>query len=297
MKTWKKRLFALLLVLTVSVAALCPAALAVVRLPSLPASQCVVDDAGVLSQSTFTYFDELNGQLQANCSGATVALLTVQYTGSASTEEYAVEAFNTWGVGSTSENNGVLILLVMESPYYADGDYYVTYGDGFRNTTLAKQVSQIAQSTMEDYFVARNYDAAAQACAGEVADIIAGIYGVSLSGGAAPQPSDSGDGIYVVIGIVLAILLIAFFCILQSVGAGWRRGPFVWFFGPRRRYYHRSYYEPRPPRRGPSPPPRRDPPHGGSSGGFGGDFGGGHSGGFGGMGGGSSHGGGGGRGR
>ena len=40
------------------------------------------------------------------------------------------------GISSSSQNNGVLILLVMESAQYADGDYYLTYGDGFRNTCL-----------------------------------------------------------------------------------------------------------------------------------------------------------------
>ena len=46
---------------------------------------------------------------------------------------------------------------------YADGDYYLTYGDGFRNTTLAKQSSAIAQ-TMEDQFAAKDYDGAVTTC-------------------------------------------------------------------------------------------------------------------------------------
>ena len=75
----------------------------------------------------------------------------MDYTGSLSTEDYATEAFNTWGLGSSSKNNGVLILLVMQSQQYDDGDYYVTLGTGFRNTTLEKQASALAQ-TMEDSF-------------------------------------------------------------------------------------------------------------------------------------------------
>lgn len=297
MKTWKKRVCALVLTLTLGIALLCPMALAASVLPNLPSGQCVVDDAGVLSQSTFRYFDELNGQLQASCSGATIALLTVQYTGSASAEQYAGDALNAWGVGSSSENNGVLILLVMESPLYADGDYYITYGDKFRNTTLAKQVSQVAQSAMEDSFAAGDYDAAATACAKALAGMIADIYGVSLEGGAA-QPAGSDSDFYVGVAVVLVILLLAFFSLGGPI-FGWRWGPFGWFGG---------YYRPRPPRRPPPPPPPRGPSGGsfggGRSGGSfgggsfgGGSFGGGHSGGFGGMGGGMGHGGGGGRGR
>ena len=259
-------------------------------------------------------------------------MLTVDYTGSVSTEDYALQAFNAWGIGSSANNNGVLILLVMETPEYADGDYYLTYGDGFRNTTLASQASTIAQ-TMEDDFVMQDYDNAVKTCAQNVADTIAGIYGVSLSGGSY-GPSDSYeptgedianavlDQIYTF--LAYAIVIFALFCMfVLPVGhaAGWYWGPFGWFgwrhrrgprpprppmddFGPG--YYDRrgprgprGPRPPQPPRGGPRPP---QPPRGGGFGGMGGGSsfgGGGRSGGsfgggsFGGMGGGSSHGGGG----
>lgn len=181
MKNFAKRISALVLAVVVSAAVLCPAAFAA-QLPSLPKDQCVVDGAGVLSSSTVQTITELNAQLESSCSGAQIGVLTVEYTGNDSTEDYATQAFNAWGIGSSSNNNGVLILLVMESAQYADGDYYLTYGDGFRNTTLAKQASAIAQ-TMEDQFAAKNYDGAVTTCARNVANTIADIYGVSLSGG------------------------------------------------------------------------------------------------------------------
>ena len=181
MKNIARKLSALLLVFVVSMAALCPAFAATASLPSLPSGQCVVDDANVLSSSTVQAIQDLNTQLDASCKGAQIGVLTVDYTGSVSTEDYAVEAANTWGLGSSSENNGVLILLVMQSPEYADGDYYLTYGDGFRNTTLASQASAIAQ-TMEDDFASQNYDGAVTTCARNVANTIADLYGVSLSG-------------------------------------------------------------------------------------------------------------------
>ena len=182
MKRFASRLCAVLLVLTVGVTALVPAAFAAkAQLPSLPSDQCVVDDANVLSDSTTTTIENLNAQLTEQCSGAQIGVLTVEYTGSVSTEDYAVQAANAWGLGSSSNNNGVLILLVMQSQQYADGDYYLATGDGFRNTTLEKQASAIAQ-TMEDSFAAGDYDAAVTTCAQNVASTIADIYGVTLSG-------------------------------------------------------------------------------------------------------------------
>ena len=290
MKNLAKRISALVLALVVGTAVLCPAALAAASLPDLPKDQCVVDDAGVLSSTTVQTITDLNAQLQANCKGATIGVLTVDYTGSCTTEEYALQAANAWGIGSASENNGVLILLVMESPLYDDGDYYVTYGDGFRNTTLESQASAIAQ-TMEDDFVRKDYDSAVVTCANNVAETIAEIYGVSLSGGSyndgyydggyaepVDEPTTFGD---VVLGIVmlfitLLLLLIIVTAVLRIFVApigyamGFRRGFFAWG-AP---HYHRPTPPPPPgpgPGFGPGPgmggprPPRNDRPRGGSS--------------------------------
>lgn len=329
MKNFAKRVSALVLALVVGAAALCPAALAAASLPDLPKDECVVDDANILSDSTTQTIIDLNAQLEQSCNGAQIGVLTVDYTGNYSTEDYATQAFNAWGISSASENNGVLILLVMESPIYEDGDYYVTYGDGFRNTTLESQASALAQ-TMEDDFVRQDYDDAVTTCARNVAQTIADIYGVSLSGGNTnngsynePAYDDNSGGGFgdILLGFVTILFTIILLLIIVSVIVYTFSGPLsglFWCFGGP---WHRG---PRPPRgrrnppppppggpyggfggpgpyggRGPrsSPPPRRTPPR---SGGFGGgSFGGGSFGGgsFGGMGGGSSHGGGGGRGR
>ena len=304
MKNFAKRVSALVLALVVSAAALCPAALAAASLPDLPKDKCVVDDANALNSEVTQVVTDLNAKLETNCKGAQIGVLTVQYTGNLSTEDYATEAFNTWGIGDATNNNGVLILLVMESPIYEDGDYYVTYGDGFRNTTLESQASALAQ-TMEGDFVNRDYSDAVITCANNVADTIASVYGVNLNNGSYDdggytEPDDGsttfGD---VVLGIVTILFTIILLIIIVSVIVYTFSGPLsglFWCFGGPR---HRG---PRPPRGRRNPPP---PPPGGPYGGFGGgsfgggSFGGGSFGGgsFGGMGGGSSHGGGGGRGR
>lgn len=299
MKNFAKRISALVLAVVVSAAVLCPAAFAA-QLPSLPKDQCVVDDAGVLSSSTVQTITELNAQLESSCSGAQIGVLTVEYTGNDSTEDYATQAFNAWGIGSSSKNNGVLILLVMESAQYADGDYYLTYGDGFRNTTLAKQSSAIAQ-TMEDQFAARDYDGAVTTCARNVANTIADIYGVSLSGSTV-QPGYQGeqssggstltDILTLVVSVILLIVIIRSVAYVFASPCGW-----LWCFGgprpPYRRWGPRGPHNPPPPPGGYYGSRGSRPPRGGFGGMGGGSFGGG----FGGMGGGSSHGGGGGRGR
>ena len=331
MKNIVKKIGALVLVWVVCLATLSPAFAASASLPSLPSGQCVVDDANVLSSSTVQTITDLNAQLESSCSGAQIGVLTVDYTGSCTTEEYALQAAKAWGIGSSTGNNGVLILLVMETQQYADGDYYIATGDGFRNTTLESQASALAQ-TMEDDFVRQDYDDAVTTCARNVAQTIADIYGVSLSGGntgnnnpynePSYEDNSSGGGFGdIVLGFITILFTVVLLLIIVSVVVYTFSGPLgglFWCFGGP---WHRG---PRPPRgrrnppppppggpyggfggpgpyggRGPrsSPPPRRTPPRNGGFGG--GSFGGGSFGGgsFGGMGGGSSHGGGGGRGR
>ena len=334
MKRFAARICALFVVLTVSLTALVPAAFAATKaqLPDLPSSQCVVDDANILSSSTKTAIENLNAQLTQQCEGAQIGVLTVDYTGSLSTEDYAVQAANTWGLGSSSKNNGVLILLVMQSQRYAGGDYYLATGDGFRNTTLEKQASAIAQ-TMEDSFAAGDYDAAVTTCANNVASMIADLYGVTLSGTTGTVSNGNTDGYnngndyyeapaasYQSPFLTLLAVVIVVFA-LTSIFGGIRRGfggggfgPFFGFglgygLGSRRR--RRPPYDdwgpggprgprgPRPPRGGPRPPRGGGGFGGGSFGGMGGGRSGGSFGGGGSFhaGGGSFHGGGGGRGR
>ena len=254
MKNIARKLSALLLVFVVSAAALCPAYAAKASLPSLPSGQCVVDDANVLSSSTVQTITDLNAQLESSCSGAQIGVLTVDYTGSCTTEEYALQAANAWGIGSSTGNNGVLILLVMETQQYADGDYYIATGDGFRNTTLESQASALAQ-TMEDDFVRQDYDDAVTTCARNVAQTIADIYGVSLSDGntgnndpynePSYEDNSSGGGFGdIVLGFITILFTVVLLLIIVSVVVYTFSGPLsglFWCFGGP---WHRG---PRPP--------------------------------------------------
>ena len=144
---------------------------------------------------------------------------------------------------------------------------------------------------MEDQFAAKDYDGAVTTCARNVANTIADIYGVSLSGGTGNgttvQPGYQGeqssggsaltDILTLVVSVVLLIVIIRSMAYVFASPCGW-----LWCFGG-----------PRPPRRRRGPPP---PPPGGFYGGSRGPRPP-RGGGLGGMGGGSSHGGGGGRGR
>lgn len=111
--------------------------------PDLPKNVCVVDDADMLSNETEQWLDSLNGTLQQECEGATIAVLTVQDIGVLSAADYATQAFNEWGVGDKNENNGVLVLMCRTSLRHSDGDYYVALGKGLDGTQLSSELKMM----------------------------------------------------------------------------------------------------------------------------------------------------------
>lgn len=302
-----KRMFALLLTLCLAASLLVLPAQAtnLADFPRLPKDTSVVDDADMLSRDTEQWLNEGNGTLQDKCKGATIAVLTVEDTGALTTEDYATQVFNDWGVGNKKENNGVLLLLTRTSAQYPDGDYYVSLGKGLDGTRLSSELSMLLQKKMEDSFAAGDYDAAVRKTVSAIAESIADEYGVSLTGSSVGHKKSSWLKNLLVVLIWLAILgfVISMFAGHGGGSRGGGRPIFVWM-GSRPGYYRRRYTH-RPHGRGGFGD--FGGMGGGSTGGFGsgrggfgggfGGFGGGSSGGFGGMGGGGSFGGGAGRGR
>ena len=165
-------------------------ACAAVSLPDLPADQCVVDAANVLSDDTAAYIDQLNGQLEASCQGAQIGGADGGTTPAAPPrEEYALEAFNTWGVGNQDQDNGILLLLVMESPpLRRRATITFTYGDGFPQHHGGAAGQPFGPDHGERLCRQRLRRRWSQTCAAAVADAVADVYGVSLTRGTAAPP-------------------------------------------------------------------------------------------------------------
>ena len=74
----------------------------------------VADYANVLTNETEQMIISCNGALEAQCRGAQIVVVTVEYLGGMYADEYAYELFNDWGVGSDDYDNGMLLLLATE---------------------------------------------------------------------------------------------------------------------------------------------------------------------------------------
>ncbi|MCL1936450.1 MAG: TPM domain-containing protein [Defluviitaleaceae bacterium] len=268
------------------------------NVPNHTNSFFVNDFANVLSSSTTGHIIERNVTL-SNRSSTQVVLTTVNFTDGLDIVQYAQNMFNTWGIGSATENNGVLILFVIEQE-----DYYVMVGDGILNILSPEVVDNILFNQVESYFDRGEFDMAARVAFDSVFNIldasIPQVTNVPVQQSpvatnmpqpiATPSPDNSSNNFASIIVILVIILLV-----LIIFSGGSRRGgttivtggrrsfgsSMFWWLMPsplsrrRRHHHHRppssSWNRPYTPPPSPKPKPSGSPftPGGGRSSGMG----------------------------
>lgn len=112
----------------------------------------VVDEANILSEAARA---RLTATLKAHENTTTnqVVVLTVPTIGSQSIEEYAVKAFESWKLGQTGKDNGVLVVVVPQ-----DRKMRIEVGYGLEGTLTDGTAGQIIRTWMTPAFKAGNYD-------------------------------------------------------------------------------------------------------------------------------------------
>ncbi len=288
-----KRLMAFLLVLCLGTAALAAPALAVVEQSE---EFYVNDDAGVLSPETEQTICAYNAQLEALCSGAQMVFVMVNYSDGLYADEYATQLFNDWGVGSATENNGILVLGIVR-----ENKGWMVQGSGLKSALSDDMVDTMLNDYFWPGFDEGDYDSAVLSLANALMEWYAAYYGVTLtesagSGARAPvpgQPAERSSFFEVFMIVVFFIILVAVLIVVFAALGGRRRyygnyragAVFPFFFG-RRRHWGPHINPPPPPHRGPGSGGSRPRSSGGRRpGGFGGSGfgGGGRGGGFGGR--------------
>lgn len=267
-------------------------------IPAAPSGHSVLDQAGVLSEETISTVDGYNNALSST--GAQIAVLTVDFTGNLSIDDYALQVFNEWGIGDKKKQNGVLFLLVT-----GDQNYYCTLGTGLEGEITYSRLKSLLNDYAEPGFAKGDYDACVTEFTGAVYSELCSLYGITPGEGQPqPKPVENDDNAETMLILIVTVVLIVVAIALSSRGGrgggggGGGRGRDVVFWPlflggySRPRYYHRPYHRPPPGGFGGG----FGGPGGFGGGGFGGGGFGGGGGGFGGFGGGGSRGGGAGRG-
>ena len=214
MKQLFKRLAAGCAALAFTVCAALPALAA----PKIDTATAVNDTAGVLSQDTEIYVNNITIALQDSC-GAQIGVYTVDHIGNNTMEGYAYDVLNQWGLGDAQTDNGVLLLLAP-----GDDDYYITRGTGLANQLTVSVLSTILDGKMEPNWVSGDYDAAVQQTVLAVGERLCRIYGLTMdvdavgrgessgssTGSKAGGPLSTGMGkvVFVIALILIAVLLV-----------------------------------------------------------------------------------------
>ena len=140
----------------------------------------VLDNENVLSAETERYIIDRNLNLVSNCKGAQVCVVVTDSTNGQDIEEYATELFNAWGIGSKTEDNGVLILFLTD-----DDNYWITPGIGLERVLTERVLRQIMDDDCEPSFARKDYDSAAKATFIAINQVVCNYY--------SQDPNGSGD--------------------------------------------------------------------------------------------------------
>lgn len=264
-----KRLSAVLLALLLTIAS----ALAAPQVVQPTEDFYVNDSANVLSDEVEGLIVLNNDALYAAC-GAQIVFVTVPTTGTASIEDYAYTLFNSWGIGSSDKNNGLLLLMAID-----DDDYWLVQGKGIQDYITSGDLDDMLYNDLEPDFAAKDYSAGAEKLFTALFDAVVRVYGLNLTldttlyedyravrsesaytPSAAPRNDDSGDAA-IVLWVVVIVLVIALITIVNSFRRRRRiyRGGMGMPPPPPRRRGPTIIFAPRPPRP-PRPPMGHEPP-------------------------------------
>jgi len=186
------------------------------------------DFAHVLDQGTITQLDDICQQIEQKAH-AQIAVVTINSLDGADIENYAVDLYKKWGIGSKASNHGVLLLLAVQ-----DRKYRIEVGYGLEPILPDGKTGSIGREAVP-LLKQSNYSGAVLLMTSRVADVIAQDAGVTLSGARpeiSEQPSEqpgtglSPRGLMLLVIVILLVLFIPplrrilFWMILFSGGGG-----------------------------------------------------------------------------
>ena len=153
----------------------------------------VLDNENVLSAETEKYIIDRNLNLVSNCKGAQVCVVVTDSTNGQDIEEYATELFNAWGIGSKTEDNGVLILFLTD-----DDNYWIMPGIGLERVLTERVLRQIIDDDCEPSFARKDYDSAAKATFIAINQVVCNYYSQDPNGSGDSDnfPNNNGNNYY-----------------------------------------------------------------------------------------------------
>ena len=111
----------------------------------------VADYADVIDEATERIIFEESAKL-CDETGAQVVVVTVDFIGESTIEEYARALFNKWGIGDKDKNNGVLLLMVI-----GEENYWCVQGRGLEDSLPTSSIKDMLDLCLEPDFAKHDY--------------------------------------------------------------------------------------------------------------------------------------------
>lgn len=174
----------------------------------------VVDTADVLSNPVET---ELGAELEAFRTevGPHIAVLTVESTGGASIEDYAIDVARAWGVGDRARDDGVLLVLST-----GDRELRIEVGSGVEGDLTDLESGRIIDLAMVPLLQAGDTDGAVRAgVAALMLELSGGTYEPQSEATRSAAGASPGA---LVFAVLVAAFIVMAFIVVSTVGR--RRG-------------------------------------------------------------------------
>ena len=164
------------------------------------------DFADVITPETERYICSYASALE-KLTGSQIVIVTVSELHGAAIDRYASDIFNSWGIGSSKENNGVLLVMAV-----AEEQYWIIQGAGLKEYLSSGVLKSMLNESLEPYFAERDYDSGAKNMFDAIYSKLCSYYSVvpqteSLSG-TSGNSSESASGIFFNLLLAAAILII-----------------------------------------------------------------------------------------
>lgn len=150
----------------------------------LPQPRNHVDDrARVINDSAETQIIAVLAELEQK-TGAQVIVLTIDTTGGAPIEDYALRTAERWKLGQKGKDNGVLVVVAVK-----DKQYRIEVGSGLEGRLPDGFVGSIGRKYFRPYFQRGDYSTGIQQGTLALVGAIAKEYNVTIAGAAAAGPT------------------------------------------------------------------------------------------------------------
>lgn len=148
---------------------------AAVNYPTQTSYKYLNDYARVVDQNSAQRIISLGRELEEK-TGAQISVVTIDSLDGVPIEDYANGLFRTWGIGQASQDNGILVLLVVQ-----DKQWRVEVGRGLEGVIPDALSNRVMEELGKEAFSKGAYGQGLAQVTSQFGDLVANEYGVTLT--------------------------------------------------------------------------------------------------------------------